>query len=177
MKSMEILFEYNRKFYPAEIRQDAGDSPQEQMYHIQMDEKSRHVAARACRDHVFLMKVGDKSYRVHFASKGEERFLSINGRNYVLKRSVESDHEPGTSPADAAQDLTAPMPGKALKIFVKNGDMVEKGDPLLILEAMKMEYTIKAHCPGKVIDLELNPNDQVEMGQILLDIAPVEEII
>ena len=66
--------------------------------------------------------------------------------------------------------LTAPMPGKILNINVKKGSSVKAGETLLILEAMKMEHTIKATSDGQVIELYVKTGDQVESGSDLMKI-------
>ena len=65
-------------------------------------------------------------------------------------------------------DLKAPMPGLVKQMLVKPGDAVQKGTPLLVLEAMKMENMIKAQGPGTVSALAAQPGDKVEKGQVLV---------
>ena len=64
--------------------------------------------------------------------------------------------------------LTAPMPGKVIDLKVKKGKIVKAGDTLVILEAMKMEHSIKASEDGKVTELYISINDQVENGALLM---------
>ena len=64
--------------------------------------------------------------------------------------------------------LTAPMPGKVIDIKVKKGKKVKTGDTLVILEAMKMEHSIKASEDGTVTQLLISVNDQVENGALLM---------
>ncbi|WP_417515580.1 acetyl/propionyl/methylcrotonyl-CoA carboxylase subunit alpha [Minwuia sp.] len=64
--------------------------------------------------------------------------------------------------------ITAPLPGKIIKVSVKPGDDVKKGDPLMILEAMKMEHTISASTAGKVAEVNFAEGDQVEEGTTLI---------
>ena len=73
----------------------------------------------------------------------------------------------GHAEAEAGR-LTAPMSGKIVAILVKLGDMVTRGTPLLILEAMKMEHTIAAPHDGVVTDLLYAVGDQVEEDVPLL---------
>jgi biotin carboxyl carrier protein len=68
-------------------------------------------------------------------------------------------------------ELKAPMPGLVLKVFVKSGDTVQKGDSLFILEAMKMENIIKSPVDTVVGSIKTKPGDKVEKGQILLQFA------
>ncbi|MDQ1761332.1 acetyl/propionyl/methylcrotonyl-CoA carboxylase subunit alpha [Achromobacter aegrifaciens] len=67
--------------------------------------------------------------------------------------------------------LTAPMPGKIISISVKAGDTVEKGQPLLVMEAMKMEHTISAPADGKVSEVFYGVGDQVTEGAELVAIG------
>jgi len=67
--------------------------------------------------------------------------------------------------------LSAPMPGKILSFAVKAGDTVEKGQPLAVMEAMKMEHTIAAPAAGVVEEVLYAPGDQVAEGAELLKIA------
>jgi 3-methylcrotonyl-CoA carboxylase alpha subunit len=64
--------------------------------------------------------------------------------------------------------LTAPMPGKVVSFAVKAGDVVKKGQPLAIMDAMKMEHTIAAPADGVVAELLFAPGDQVTEGAELL---------
>jgi len=67
--------------------------------------------------------------------------------------------------------LTAPMPGKVVSIAVKAGDKVSKGQPLAVMEAMKMEHTIAAPQDGVVGEVLYAPGDQVPEGAELLRLA------
>jgi 3-methylcrotonyl-CoA carboxylase alpha subunit len=67
--------------------------------------------------------------------------------------------------------LTAPMPGKVVSFAVKAGDTVRKGQPLAVMEAMKMEHTIAAPADGTVAELLFAPGDQVAEGAELLKLA------
>ena len=62
----------------------------------------------------------------------------------------------------------APLPGKVIKIFVKPRDFVEKGDRVLILEAMKMEYNLKAEREAQVIGVHVSEGDFVEVDEKLI---------
>lgn len=72
--------------------------------------------------------------------------------------------------ADHGQ-MTSPMPGKILKIFVKAGDSVEAGTPILVMEAMKMEHTIKASKAGIVEKIHFKEGDQVQGGVELVKLC------
>ena len=74
--------------------------------------------------------------------------------------------EPGNEVPEGG--LVAPMPGKVIEVKVKKGDKVKAGDTLIIIEAMKMEHSIKATKNGKVTKLMVSLNQQVDNGATLL---------
>jgi len=76
----------------------------------------------------------------------------------------------GQGPTEGGR-LSAPMPGKVVSFGVKAGDKVVKGQPLAVMEAMKMEHTIAAPADGVVDELLYAPGDQVAEGAELLKIA------
>jgi acetyl/propionyl-CoA carboxylase alpha subunit len=73
-------------------------------------------------------------------------------------------------PADAGGSLRAPMPGSVTAVLVQAGDPVEKGQPLLILEAMKMEHTIRSAAAGVVETVYFAAGDTVEADARLVAI-------
>jgi 3-methylcrotonyl-CoA carboxylase alpha subunit len=56
------------------------------------------------------------------------------------------------------------MPGKIVQVLVKPGEMVKRGQPLAVLEAMKMEHTLSAPADAKVASVDVSPGDQVADG-------------
>lgn len=75
----------------------------------------------------------------------------------------------------SADKLTALMPGKITKVFVKNEEQVEKGQPLLVMEAMKMEYTLKADFATTVKQVLVKVGEQVMLGQHLIELGKIDQ--
>jgi biotin carboxyl carrier protein len=69
--------------------------------------------------------------------------------------------------------LTSGMPGKIVKIMVKKGDIVTANQPILIMEAMKMENEMRASAETKIRDILVKVGDSVESGQTLITYEPV----
>lgn len=100
--------------------------------------------------------------------------IKINGARYSLKISDHYErlvqqlglHVGGHQKMNAVK---APMPGLVLNIMVEAGQAVQKGDPLIILEAMKMENVIKAAGEGRVKAVKVQQGVAVEKGQLLLE--------
>lgn len=118
----------------------------------------------------------NKSYSVEVVSANydEKSFeLMVNGRLYHYTAKDRFDlllKELGMEnlAAAAVNDLRAPMPGLVLKVAVQAGDTVKKGDPLLVLEAMKMENVLKATADGVVKTVEAQIGKAVEKNHVLI---------
>jgi biotin carboxyl carrier protein len=73
--------------------------------------------------------------------------------------------------AEEEHALTAPMPGRILAVHVADGDRVEKGQILVVLEAMKMEHAVKSPRAGVVAGLAAEFGKMVGLGDVLLDVT------
>ena len=82
-----------------------------------------------------------------------------------------------TDPADAVASgsLLAPMPGSVVRVAVEQGQRVEAGQPVLVLEAMKMQHTVVAPTAGTVTRIEIQPGAQVAALEVLAVVEAVEE--
>lgn len=76
----------------------------------------------------------------------------------------------GAASNGAGVPISAPMPGNILKINVQKGDVVKRGQSLLILEAMKMENEITAPSNGKIGDIKVSQGECVTVGQTLVEL-------
>ena len=101
----------------------------------------------------------------HVAKVGDVWWIHLDGRTYRWERI-----EAGSSSAEDEGGLVAPMPGKVLEVFVKEGEVVEAGTPLMVLEAMKMEHRIVAASDGTVTSVHFAAGDQVAQGAVLLEL-------
>ncbi|MFO1321110.1 MAG: acetyl/propionyl/methylcrotonyl-CoA carboxylase subunit alpha [Burkholderiales bacterium] len=101
--------------------------------------------------------------------RGAEMTLFTGGRSHRL--SLETSD--GAGDEEGRGSLTAPMPGSVIEVLVKAGDSVEKGAPLMLIEAMKMEHTISAPTGGVVKEIFFAKGDQVLEGVELLAFEPV----
>jgi acetyl/propionyl-CoA carboxylase alpha subunit len=102
--------------------------------------------------------------------------LKINGQRVELQAKDRFDQlldRMGLSSAAAAKvnELKAPMPGLIVDIRVQPGTTVQKGDPLLVLEAMKMENILKAPADGTVSSIKVELRANVTKGQVLVQFA------
>ena len=99
----------------------------------------------------------------------------VGGNSYVFEAV-----DPLAPPADAVlgpERLVAPMPGRVVQLFVGVGDPVRRGQPLVVVEAMKMEHTIVAPRGGRVAAVHYAPGDPVEEGAELIALADIDDAL
>jgi len=101
-------------------------------------------------------------------SHGSDWLVHSQSGDLVL---TEQPRDPDTSLDANTGGLTAPMPGSVLATEVAAGASVNKGDLLLIMEAMKMEHRITAPRDGVVASVHVAVGDQVDNGQLLVSMA------
>jgi biotin carboxyl carrier protein len=101
------------------------------------------------------------------ARDGRNVWIHYRGETWRVERPVE---RPAGAPEEE-HDLTAPMPGRVVKVLVAEGEKVVKGAPLLLLEAMKMEHEIRSPRDGEVTRVFRKSGEMVAMGDPLVEIG------
>lgn len=123
-----------------------------------------------------LLRIGEKLYKidnVHFDKHDVEftldgRWCRVPVRN---EQELLLDRLGFKSAAEVGEgQLNAPMPGKILEIVVNVGDTVNTGDPVAILEAMKMENELKAPVDGTISSIHVEEGQSVEKNVLILEI-------
>jgi biotin carboxyl carrier protein len=154
-------------------------------HHLELDEKNGvfsnqdqpvDASVQKLSDGLFEVRYQHRNYRVlvHDINHEESTVtLSLNGKKATvelrsrLARLLDSMGL-GDALIPKIDSVKAPMPGLVRAIRVQTGDTVEKGDPLFILEAMKMENIIKAPGDGTISVIEVAEGDKVDKNQVLL---------
>jgi biotin carboxyl carrier protein len=133
-----------------------------------------------------ISKVSDGYFHILYQNKGYRAEIvktdiatktitfKINGRNYSVELKDKFDlllEKMGMNQAAThkVNSIKAPMPGLIIDLKIKTGDTVKQGDPLLILEAMKMENILKSPGEGVIKNLKVKKGDRVEKGQVLIE--------
>ena len=121
--------------------------------------------------HELLLHQAKTLTRASFARTAEgDLALFISGTTYALK--IEPDYATSTAAADVGGAMTAPMPGNIVAVLASVGDNVRAGDPLVVMEAMKMEHKILAAKTGTIAALPYGPGDAVEEQAVVAEINP-----
>jgi len=127
----------------------------------------RAAAAGGATVEELALEVDGRTVRVLLARVRDRVLVALDGRVYTF----ETGEEARAGDAEARSGaVTAPMPGKVLAVLVAAGDQVEPGQPLVILEAMKMETTLAAEVSGRVAAVHAVTGASVDAGELLVQI-------
>lgn len=161
----------NNKQYKTEVK-----STNDKEISGELNGKTIKVDFIKVRDDVYHMIKDNKSYSVEvvkYIPEDKKLILKVNNTSYTLDVKDKYDdllHSLGLDSlaSKKVNDVKAPMPGMVLNVLVTEGQEVKKGDPLIVLEAMKMENILKSPSDGTVKKIAVNKGIAVEKNQLLV---------
>ncbi len=119
---------------------------------------------------IYSVLLGGRSHRASIARSADGISIEVGGRVFEIE--IQDPRAPrrhsGALPGEGRQTLTAPMPGKIVRVLIAQGDTVETGQGLIVIEAMKMQNELKALRPGKVVSLVVAEGAAVAAGDVLV---------
>ena len=116
----------------------------------------------------YLMDVYGSGTEYSVYTRSSSRLVTIYNDEAILHESLKKGGALG-----GGDSLTAGMPGKIVKVLVNKGDLVNANQPILIMEAMKMENEMRAASGTKIKDVLVKAGDSVEAGQTLVTFEPL----
>ncbi len=139
----------------------AADQKRPRRYQLDVDGQHAEVSiSKMGRDQQRLLW-GDRRYRVRSIDQGQSELVEVNGMPHRISR-------------DRGDRVLAPAPAVVVSVLVKEGDQVQVGDRLCVLEAMKTEMAITARFSGRVRQVLVLANQQVAHGEALMLLEPPE---
>jgi biotin carboxyl carrier protein len=156
----------------------------EQSYNVEIEEIGKSLYRVAIDGNEFLVDgkktgrtnysliVDNRSFEIEVDSAEDEYRVLVDGRNYHVHLVDERRVRVGGGQSDVQlqgrQKVSVPMPGKVIAVLVSEGDSVERGQGLVIVEAMKMENEVRSPIAGEVKEIKVKPGDAVEGGAVLV---------
>jgi len=142
---------------------------------VRHGDKTLEAEVRAISAGAISLLVGGRSYLVLVVRDKDRRYVWVDGRTYLIQSGKEDQRlaERGDDPAHKGKSVvTAPMPGKVVKVNVSEKEAVRKNQTLAIVEAMKMENEIKSPLEGFVKKIYVSAGDLVDSEKPLLELEP-----
>lgn len=154
----------SREFEAAIVAREAGS------LRVSIDGEEIDVAVEPAADGAAILRIGDR--RLHWrAMRSRNALMVAAGPANFTFAEVES-HAGGARRGAASPEIVAPMPGKVLKVIAAEGQAVAPGDPLIVLEAMKMETTLFAEGAAVIRKIRVEAGQMVDHGAVLIDLSP-----
>lgn len=164
---MAFIATLGEQKYTVEI-EEIGKS----VYRVSVDGNEFLVDGKKTGRTNFSLIVDNRSFEIEVDPKGDEYRVLVDGRNYHVnlldERRVRAGGGQAAGALQGRQAVSVPMPGKVIAVLVAEGDAVEKGQGLVIVEAMKMENEVRSPIAGEVKEIKVKQGDTVEGGAALL---------
>lgn len=107
---------------------------------------------------------------LYWARQGDVHWVALEGCTYELHKPASQDRRPAGA-AQSSRVLRAPMPAQVRAVLVAEGNLVEGGQTLMLLEAMKMEIKLQAPRRGRIARLPVHEGQAVDRDQVLVEIS------
>jgi biotin carboxyl carrier protein len=147
-------------------------------YRFSMGERTWDVDIVPFSPHGLSILFDDgRSFQIYAARDGERISVFCRGQSFELKSPSEdgdSSQKGAGRSSESELQIKAPMPGKVIKIDVREGDDVRKNQTLAVVEAMKMENEIKAALEAVVQKIHAAPGDLVDTDTLIIELAAKE---
>jgi biotin carboxyl carrier protein len=174
---MEQEYIYQGETHIVNLDNETSDYAKAEAYKVKVDDKGSRLNVAAISPNSFSISLNGASKTVHAAENDDSVFVHIEGRVVQLGK-VSNDTQKYSADGlefGAKDEIKTPMPGKVVKVLVDEGDRVEVGQPLVIVESMKMENEIKSPTNGKVLKVNFAAGDLVSPNQAIINLEPDEE--
>lgn len=116
------------------------------------------------------LSIHGRRFRIASARRKDTILVAVGPRSFSFVRAEEGGRH--RARGLAAAEITAPMPGKVLRVPVREGDAVVAGQTLVVLEAMKMETALAAESDAVVKRVLVAPGQMVDHGALLIELSP-----
>ncbi|MCP4020776.1 MAG: hypothetical protein GY729_02940 [Desulfobacteraceae bacterium] len=144
---------------------------------LQKEEKPLTASFERVSDHQILLNINGTQLNAYVGGGKDVKTIIIDGRTYYIRDADSLAQAPAGKKGfkGGAKTVCAPMPAMVISILAKEGQMVEKGQKLVIVSAMKMETSLFAPFDGKVTKINAKEGDKVMPTDILVDIEQKKE--
>ena len=135
-------------------------------YTIRIEDQSYEVEIEDVHARPVIARVNGQCFEVHPENGNQP--ASTDDRREPKEFKVHETDKPSAGPVGNINELTAPLPGTIVEIFVKDGEEIEAGHVMLVIEAMKMKNSIRSTRGGKVAEVLVRVGETVAHKQALV---------
>ncbi len=162
---MNVSFWLEDKEYSLDIvKQEKNE------FQVFFGKTTHHVACEFLGDNEVLLSIDGKIHSVVFFSNKTSHSVYINGKKFTIERKSLHKIPGGRHGEQKKRDVKTSMPGKVIKVLVQEGDKVQEGQAVLVLEAMKMQNEIKSPQNGRISRIDPQAGESVKTGALLFSV-------
>jgi len=171
---MEQEFTYQEKVHTVKLESDNEESLKADSLKASIEDKQFKFNVSKISNNCFSILFDGKSRIVYAVESEDNVFVHLEGRVIKLAKANNDQKKfAGDSLAFGVKDeISTPMPGKVVKVLVTEGEKVEAGQSLVIVESMKMENDIKSPTNGSVKSIHFKAGELVEPGKPIIKLEP-----
>lgn len=137
---------------------------------LKIDNQSHSFNLEEYSENILKITIDNIQRAVYLANDSKNVYVFIDGEQYIIQKvdeTLEVDTIDDTTNKDI-EIIKPPMPGSIVKILVENGQEVDEGTPILVLEAMKMEMTLYSSIKGIITEINVAPGEQIDADKTLV---------
>lgn len=160
---MHYRYEHRSEVFDVNLERRGDD------YLARIFGESFEVEVLAVQPGTISLRVDGRPVTLYWADENGRKWIAMGGCTYLLEKPAPRGAR-RSADGPGERRVRAPMPAQVVAVRVAEGSPVEKGQEMLLLEAMKMEIRIQAPISGMLVRLAVNAGDAVERDQVLAEI-------
>lgn len=158
---MTYTFKLNNEIYKVDLEEN------ENITHVEINGEPHPVEFSKIDNNLYSLIVSGQSLTIAVSKKGKKLQVFHEGHLYDIESISDRDKAKAGAGGSGLQ-ISAPMPSRVVKLLKGEGDDVEEGEGVIVVEAMKMESELKAEITGKVKEIKVAEGDSVEADAVLV---------
>ncbi len=162
---MTYTFKLKNQVYKVNIEED------EDINIVEIDGEQKEIRFTKVDSNLYSVIIDNESLTIGIFKKGKKIQVFYKGDLFEIEAISDRDGSKAGGPGTGLE-IMSPMPSRIVKILKEQGDKVEEEEPVVVVEAMKMESELKAPSTGKIKEIKVSEGDTVEEGTILVTLSP-----
>jgi biotin carboxyl carrier protein len=162
---MNFLFWLEQREYRVNV-----EEKQKNALRIWVGDKPHDVTAEFIGEDELLLNIDGRIFNVIVNSNSLSHSVFVNGRNFKVEKQSALKILREEKGRPRKKDIKITMPGRVIQVLASEGDEVQDGQPVVVLEAMKMQNEIKSPQAGRLAGIHCRAGDYVEAGTVLFSV-------
>lgn len=166
---MDYQFTLANKNYHVKLQKISAEA-----YSAEIDGKKIELHFTPISENCISILIGETSQELYFSESNNKKYIHVDGDEFILEQ-ISGKAKTGRTISSQHKDVdentvSAPMPGRILKILVSESQNVKVNQPLFIVESMKMENEVQSPISGRVEKINFQENALISVGDVVIEL-------